>query len=559
MRAARALIVALVFVGLSGAASSAPASASVCGAVGWINGAAGKACGVITNGDKLVSAGKKLASGHLGGAAKTLLGGGGAGAGSKAVAIASLAAIGAWVTGGARVALTDTAKVLGETTDPRLGSTWFSATYWRMAAIAAVLTLPFLFAAAVQALLRSDLALLARAALGYLPLSLLAVGIAAPLATLLLAACDEMSAIVSSAAGHAGTHFLERLGTITGGLIVVARSPFLAFLVGLLTAGAAIALWIELLIREAAVYIVVLMMPLAFAALVWPARRVWTIRAVELLVALILSKFAIVAVLALGGAALDHASRPTGMLTGLVLIILGAFAPWALMRLLPLAEVAGGAAEQLRGGLSRAHRTFERSDEALSRAENWAGTLTAGMRREADSGSSGFAGFSGFAGSGGAGSGGAGSGGAGSSAGSGGAGAELEQLPAPSRDGTGASPGETDPVMVSEPAPVDIAADDADGEDETVAEPPPGRWEGSVAADEGRWRVPPLGPQMLDGRPFWEAADEPDRRPPAAGSDRRPLAAGSGPRPPAAEPDPPRSADEPDPRPPEQEPGEGYL
>ena len=64
--------------------------------------------------------------------------------------------------------------------------------------------------------------------------------------------------------------------------------------------------------REAAVYVVVLMLPLAFAALVWPARRIWAVRAVELLVALILSKFAIVAVLSLGGAAISasagHAS-----------------------------------------------------------------------------------------------------------------------------------------------------------------------------------------------------------------------------------------------------------
>ena len=70
--------------------------------------------------------------------------------------------------------------------------------------------------------------------------------------------------------------------------------------------------------REAAVYVIVLMLPLVFAAMVWPARRVWAIRAVELLVALILSKFAIVAVLALGGAALGHSvgHSVTGLLAG---------------------------------------------------------------------------------------------------------------------------------------------------------------------------------------------------------------------------------------------------
>ena len=93
-------------------------------------------------------------------------------------------------------------------------------------------------------------------------------------------------------------------------------------------------------------YVVVLMLPLAFAALVWPARRVWAIRAVELLVALILSKFAIVAVLSLGGAALGHTAFPSAaeMLGGATLVMLAAFAPWALLRLLPLHELTSGSA-----------------------------------------------------------------------------------------------------------------------------------------------------------------------------------------------------------------------
>ncbi len=384
MRVVRVAVVAFVLTAAVAACSAGAASASVCGVVGWLNGAAGKACGVVTHGDKLLKGGKQLATGHIGGAVSTVFGGGGGGGGSKAATLVSLAAIGAWTIGGAKAALTGTAKALGDTTSPRLGSTWFSSTYWRMAAIGAVLTLPFLFAAAVQALIRSDLALLARAAFGYLPLSLLAVAIAAPLTMLLLAACDQMSAIVSSAAGHSSTHFLTKLGLFTAGLAAVARSPFLAFLIALLTAAGAIALWLELLMREAAVYIVVLMLPLAFAALAWPARRVWATRAVEMLVALILSKFAIVAVLALGGAAISQAGGLGGMLTGLVLVTLAAFAPWALVRFLPLAELASGTAGQMRGGLPRANRILPAGDEAAGRVENWAGSITSGMRRHAD-------------------------------------------------------------------------------------------------------------------------------------------------------------------------------
>src|ERR1700732_2611210 len=92
------------------------------------------------------------------------------------------------------------------------------------------------------------------------------------------------------------------------------------------------------------------MLPLAFAALVWPARRIWAIRAVELLIALILSKFAIVAVLTLGSAALGHSSWTgvSGQLVGLVLLLLGVFTPWALLELLPPHELASGAVGSLR-------------------------------------------------------------------------------------------------------------------------------------------------------------------------------------------------------------------
>jgi hypothetical protein len=160
-----------------------------------------------------------------------------------------------------------------------------------------------------------------------------------------LAASDEMSAIVASASGHAGGTFL---GHVAVG--VAASNPFVAFCVALLTVAGAITLWLELLVREAAVYVIVLMLPLFFAALVWPARRIWAVRAVELLIALILSKFAIVAVLELGGAALQHAAALsiTSLLAGLTLVLLAAFSPWALLRLLPLHELASAAAAGMR-------------------------------------------------------------------------------------------------------------------------------------------------------------------------------------------------------------------
>jgi hypothetical protein len=313
----------------------------ICKGLGWLSGLAGTACKVVSHPKTVVTVGKKLLGGDPGGALKAVLGSGTKTAG----AAVGLAAVVAWVTGGARAALEKTAKLIDESARPNLQSTWFSSAYWRVAAVSALMTLPFLFAAAIQALLRSDPSLLARAAFGYLPLGMLAVGVAAPITMLLLAASDEMSSIVASASGNAGGTFLGHVSTLA-----VASNPFVAFFVALLTVSGAVTLWLELLVREAAVYVIVLMLPLFFAALVWPARRIWAVRAVELLIALVLSKFAIVAVLELGGAALEHAAALsiTSLLAGLTLVLLAAFSPWALLRLLPLHELASAAAAGMR-------------------------------------------------------------------------------------------------------------------------------------------------------------------------------------------------------------------
>ncbi|MGA9857789.1 MAG: hypothetical protein WBQ18_07990, partial [Solirubrobacteraceae bacterium] len=347
-----ALVAAVAMLALG--ATAAPASALsptdvLCKATGLVSGALGKACTLTTHAGRVINAGRKLLGGHLGGALSALSGAGGVT--RAASAAVGLAAIVAAVAGGARYALHETARVIDMTTTPDLRSTWFSASYWRMAAVAALLTLPFLCAAGIQAMLRSDLTLLARAAFGYLPLAMLAIGVAAPLTMLLLAGSDEMSALIGSASGQAPAAFLNKVGGLSG-VTALGGSAVGMLFVGVLTVMAAITLWVELLTRQAAVYVIVLMLPLFFAAMVWPARRIWAVRAVELLVALILSKFAIVAVLALGGAALGHTLFPSleATLAGGSLLLLACFSPWALLRLLPLHELAGAAAGSLRTG-----------------------------------------------------------------------------------------------------------------------------------------------------------------------------------------------------------------
>jgi len=128
---------------------------------------------------------------------------------------------------------------------------------------------------------------------------------------------------------------------------------FVVLLGALLVAFGAFMLWVELLVREAAVYVAVLFLPLGLASLVWPAISHWCRRLVDTLAALILSKFVIVAVLALAAGALASGSG-TGfapVLGGGALLLLAAFTPFTLLRLVPAVEA--GAVHQLEGSRQR--------------------------------------------------------------------------------------------------------------------------------------------------------------------------------------------------------------
>ncbi len=270
-----------------------------------------------------------------------------------------------WVLDGTRSALQEVAHIINAATAPDVTSRWFTGEYWRVAALATMLTLPFIFAASLQALMRSEPALILKAIFGYLPLAMIGIGIATPVVMLLLSATDEMCGIVSATASTGGAAFLSSVAVKLGANFSLEGSAFFAVVVGLFTLFAALMLTLELLVREASVYIVVLMLPLAFAAMVWPARKVWAVRVVELLISLILAKFVIVSVLSLAGAALGSGDGVSPILTAMTLVMLSTLAPWALMRFLPFTEVAAAAAGGLRLEAQRPMQDGFRHGKAL--------------------------------------------------------------------------------------------------------------------------------------------------------------------------------------------------
>ena len=278
-----------------------------------------------------------------------------------------LDAVSSWVTGGAVWLLAQIGGVLSTTTAVDLGAPWFRSHYATMAGLAGVVVVPLLLLGVLQALYRQSAAMLLRSVLVHVPLAVLLTAVAVSLVQVGLALTDALCAAVSRGAGLDTGHFL---GTVTDALAPAqAAQPggaptFVLFLGGIAVVIGAVLVWLELLLRSAAVYVAVLFLPLALAGLAWPAISHWARRLVDTLAALVLSKLVIVSVLSLAAGALagGTGSTPTGasgpgggfasVLGGAALLLLAAFAPWSLFRLLPFLE--SGAVGHLEGLAQRA-------------------------------------------------------------------------------------------------------------------------------------------------------------------------------------------------------------
>ena len=270
--------------------------------------------------------------------------------------------LGSWVSGGATWLLTQIGGVLATTTSVDLSAPWFTAHFATMASLAGVVVLPLLLAGIIQSVYRQDASRLVRSVVVNVPLALLLTAVAVKLVGLGLAVTDAMSAAVARGAGVDAGHFLAPVIVALSGATTTGASgvpAFVLFLGSLAVVLGAVMVWVELLIRSAAVYVAVLFLPLALASLAWPAISHWCRRLVDTLVALVLGKFVIVSVLSLAAGALAGSGGPgaggfTAVLGGAALLILAALSPWAVFRLLPFLEA--GAVGHLEGVGARARQ-----------------------------------------------------------------------------------------------------------------------------------------------------------------------------------------------------------
>ena len=256
-----------------------------------------------------------------------------------------------WVVDGAVWLLQQLANVVFNTTSPVLSVDWFRAHYADMVAVAWVVAPIFLLLGVIQAILRADLGLMGRMLGQLVVVALLATG-AVALAQLLIGTVDQLSSFVSRNSAADLHHFLDGMSGTMAASVAAAESTsgpagglplVFAFLAAVLTILGAVLIWLELLARTLVIYAAMLFFPVLLATALWPRASGMVQALAEVLVAVIVSKFIIVVIVAAGVAALTATgSQNAGpsLLIGGGMLLIAAWAPWKFYRLMPTMEAA---------------------------------------------------------------------------------------------------------------------------------------------------------------------------------------------------------------------------
>ena len=237
---------------------------------------------------------------------------------------------------------------LDASTPVDLTAGWFQ----RNVAVIAAVTLPVVVGMfvlqVITSVLRREPGGLGRAVLG-VGKAILGAAVAVAVTQTALTAADGICAFVAGSAGTTVTGAASRFLALTW-LAGPQAGPVLQLVLGLAIIIGFLLMWAVLLFRKAALLLIVVFAPLAFAGSVWDHTRVWTRRWIEIVVALVFCKVVIVVVFVVGASAFSGVgpatSTPTAatgatasdtgslsdLLVGLLLLTIAVFAPWLTWR-----------------------------------------------------------------------------------------------------------------------------------------------------------------------------------------------------------------------------------
>lgn len=261
-----------------------------------------------------------------------------------------------WVITAATAITAFIAKEMTATSTPQLTSSWYSAQFAPMAALGGGLALLVTMIALASAALRRNAEELARTVTGIVRAGL-GTAVVVALTMIALRIADGIS---SQILANSQTAFWTELNKAWGhSQFAGFGSSMLAALIALLEVLGALAVWLELIVRNGVIYIAVLFFPVALAAAIWRPLSGWPGRLAKVLfLAIILKPVALIVLSLAGNAAAAGISGSQGastsigtILAGVVIFALAAFAPWTLMFLLAADTETAWQANALRMGL----------------------------------------------------------------------------------------------------------------------------------------------------------------------------------------------------------------
>ncbi len=208
---------------------------------------------------------------------------------------------------------------------------WFTPLYQHMENIGFLLMLLFFVLGIATAVIRKDGWLLVKVPVVYAPLSIGVTVLAIVLVQELERVTDGFTAYMLQAGlGDNLNALLVHGGVVlaAGGAGVLFGGPesFIAFLAGLAIVGGLLIAAFELIARQVAIYACLLFIPVTIVTIIWPRAARLAVLMIEVIVGLILLKWIVAAVLALGAAML--AANPVSMGPqgdpGFITIVMGA-------------------------------------------------------------------------------------------------------------------------------------------------------------------------------------------------------------------------------------------
>ncbi len=221
------------------------------------------------------------------------------------------------------------------------------------------LVLGFLFLNVLRSVSRGEPGGVIRAVLVDLPTALLYTALFTSVANVLIVIVDQASAAVvgdvGESVGQVGAVLVagNSVATAASGGLAAPVGGLLALIFGLLYIFAAMVVWAELLIRSALVYIILVAAPLGFASRASTGARQIARRTIEVMFGIIVSKLGIALAFGVGASLIDTGNSfgesdggivpvedISAMFVGVTVVLLAAFMPWMVLKMIPVMESA---------------------------------------------------------------------------------------------------------------------------------------------------------------------------------------------------------------------------